>query len=118
MNCELETKLLDKWPKILNQKTLIYGIECGNGWFNLINCLCGNLQADTNNNGKPQVVAVQVKEKFGGLRFYTDGGCDRAEGMIWMAEDLSYTICETCGNPGKLYTDAWRITICKDCLNK
>lgn len=45
----------------------------------------------------------QIKEKFGGLRFYW--GCDvdseeiqRLHGAVELAESLSFSICEECGN--------------------
>ena len=37
----------------------------------------------------PQLVATQVKEKFGTLRFYYDGGDDEISGMVRMAEAMS-----------------------------
>lgn len=46
---------------------------------------------------KPQVVATQVKEKFGTLRFYYDGGDDVIRGLVGMAERLSGKTCEHCG---------------------
>lgn len=42
-------------------------------------------------------VAVQVKEKFGGLRFYVSGASDKHHEMISMVESLSYRVCEVCG---------------------
>lgn len=59
-----------------------------------------------------QVVAVQVKEKFGGLRFYYNGGDDYIRGVVSMAEAMSYVTCETCGAPGKLRGDRWVQTLC------
>jgi hypothetical protein len=59
-----------------------------------------------------QVVAVQVKEKFGGLRFYVNGGDEKIHNYISMAESMSYRMCEVCGSPGKLYTDGWYTTLC------
>jgi len=64
----------------------------------------------------PQFVATQVKEKFGSLRFYYDGGNNLIDGMVWLAEHMSYNICENCGsikNIGK--TKSWIITLCEDC---
>ena len=60
----------------------------------------------------PQVVATQVKEKFGGLRFYYDGGDSYIDGVVAMAELMSERTCEECGNPGKLYTNGWHRTLC------
>ena len=47
------------------------------------------------------VIAIQVKEKFGGLRFYYSGGDDYIRGLVDMAESMSYKTCEVCGSPGK-----------------
>lgn len=60
----------------------------------------------------PQVVAEQVKEKFGGLRFYYRGGDTFIEGIAAMAESMSYVTCEECGNPGKPNTSGWIRTLC------
>jgi hypothetical protein len=60
----------------------------------------------------PQVVATQVKEKFGGLRFYYAGGDDYIRGVVDMAEEMSYCTCEICGAPGKLRRGGWYRTLC------
>jgi hypothetical protein len=66
-----------------------------------------------------KVSAVQVKEKFGGLRFYTSGNDDMVEGMIHMAEDLSYMTCEVCGQPGMMCNKGgWLKTLCPTCQEK
>jgi hypothetical protein len=62
----------------------------------------------------PQVVAKQVKEKFGTLRFYYEGGNDYIDGMIAMAEAMSAHICETCGKPGTLRGRGWLYTACDE----
>jgi hypothetical protein len=61
-----------------------------------------------------QVVAVQVKEKFGTLRFYTNHEDDYISGLISMACSMSSVTCEVCGNPGKSNDDGWIYTRCKD----
>jgi len=58
-------------------------------------------------------VASQVKEKFGGLRFYVNGATDEHWAYIRFAESMSYKTCEVCGNPGKPYTDGWHATLCE-----
>ena len=57
-------------------------------------------------------VAVQVKEKFGGLRFYVQAATDKHHQYITFAESMSYRICELCGAEGKTYTDGWHTTLC------
>jgi hypothetical protein len=59
-------------------------------------------------------VAIQVKEKFGGLRFYIDGGDDIHYALINFAESLSYYTCEVCGKPGKASRGGWITTRCDD----
>lgn len=66
----------------------------------------------------PQVVARQVKEKFGGLRFYVSGGDDETGAMISFAERMSYSICENCGvmNEEVICTGrGWVTTLCLKC---
>jgi len=66
----------------------------------------------------PQVVASQVKEKFGGLRFYHNGGDDNIQGMVHLAEVLSCRICEECGkmNEEVVCTGrGWISTRCMKC---
>ena len=55
----------------------------------------------------------QVKEKFGGLRFYINAGSDEIFKRIHLAENQSYEICETCGEKGEMKTDlGWYSTLC------
>jgi hypothetical protein len=62
-----------------------------------------------------QVVATQVKEKFGTLRFYVAGGDDYVRGIIDLAEYLSGTVCETCGKPGSVNESGWLACRCEAC---
>lgn len=60
-------------------------------------------------------VATQVKEKYGGLRFYISGGSEEAYNAIEEAGDESYRTCEHCGEPGKCNERGWLATLCDDC---
>jgi len=57
--------------------------ECGPGWTQLIRDLCSKLepiclqQREAVEEFVP--VAAQVKSKYGGLRFYVDGGTDESD---------------------------------------
>ncbi len=67
----------------------------------------------------PQVVATQVKEKFGGLRFYITGGDEKIDAFISFTESLSYKICDTCSSMKDVgQTQGWYKTICKTCWLK
>ena len=136
MKTELENKLFKKYPEIFAQRTLpmtetcmCWGIETNNGWYKLIETLCASLQWDTDHNDYPQVVATQVKEKYGGLRFYytwkeTDKEYPKEkyayqEGKISLAEHLSENICEECGSMDNVtQTTGWIVTLCNKCLVK
>lgn len=60
-------------------------------------------------------IAVQVKEKFGGLRFYVHGATDEQYAAISFAEALSYRTCEVCSKSAKPNKDCgWISTRCKD----
>jgi len=59
--------------------------------------------------------AAQVKEKFGGLRFYMTCGTDEIYDLISEAETLSCKTCEECGKPGEERATGWIHTLCNDC---
>jgi hypothetical protein len=85
--------------------------------------LMGNIQnhIDWKNRTEevvPQVTLDQVKEKFGTLRFYYTGGDDYIRGMVTMAEAMSGTTCEECGNPGERRGGGWVHTFCEPCETK
>ena len=89
-------------------------IECGDGWHKII--------LDTHNQLKeldPGYKINQIKEKFGGLRFYWQPSstmsdenwriCCRLETE---AEDRSFKTCEVCGKPGHRRNNGWLKTLC------
>jgi len=57
---------------------------------------------------------VQVKEKFGTLRFYIQAGTDAHYNYISFAESMSAVTCETCGKPGKRLGRRWIYTACEE----
>lgn len=54
----------------------------------------------------------QIKEKFGGLRFYVGAASDEMHDLITQAELKSFRTCEQCGAPGELRTGGWVKTLC------
>ena len=117
---------------------MCWGFECGDGWFNILDQLMSNIQhhidwkekqrnwaVTFNSKAKPeefrevpelipQVTLDQVKEKLGTLRFYYTGGDEYIRGMVTMAEAMSGTTCETCGNVGKFRGKSWFYTSCDE----
>jgi hypothetical protein len=104
-----------EWP--ITRGLMAFGFECGDGWFRLIDQLSADITALDEKNGT-QTIAVQVKEKFGGLRFYIEGGSDAVIDLIDAAEDESFRTCETCGRPGMLRDWGWLATLCAKCWDK
>lgn len=127
MTPQLDSALVEKYPKILG--TLGY-TECSDGWYDIIDVLCSGIQRYIDHKVKYselteeekealQVVAVQVKTKFGGLRFYVNGGDDTIDGMIRMAESISYRVCEYCSARAvKQIDQGWIHTACAACYNE
>jgi hypothetical protein len=176
MRKELDEQLVKKYPKIFRDRyksmaetAMCWGFECGDGWYDILDLLCGQIHhhvewkrsqraralrynrllaraikgdtsglikyytygnrstEDTLNNVKfeikrnqyrqvpesvSKVVASQVKEKFGTLSFYYNGGDDFVSGLVSMAESFSARTCEKCGELGKLRGEGWLYTAC------
>jgi hypothetical protein len=62
--------------------------------------------------------ASQVKEKYGGLRFYLTHGTPEMYAIVGKAESQSLMTCETCGKPGKRRGREWLYTRCNSCWKK
>ena len=113
--------LLGRYPKLyqgynlpMTETCMCWGFECGDGWFRLIDQLSADIMELDKQDGTT-TIAVQVKEKYGGLRFYIQGGSDAAYEAIEKAEALSLKTCEMCGEPGKLRGASWVTTMCAKC---
>jgi hypothetical protein len=124
MKQELDKLLCEKYPKMMvnrnkdmKETCMCWGFECGDGWFNILDQLMGNILHHIDwKNKKGEVVSQvtldQVKEKFGTLRFYYTGGDDIVGGMVRMAESMSGVTCEECGNSGQRRGSGWIYTAC------
>ena len=188
MNDALDKYLCEKYPKIFSERhgnmqetCMCWGLECGDGWFFLIDALCASIQHRVDNppyvrkrgirrlwqkvkqgynltlwnkiiypvihklpyktysklqrvlmadivefekapdGYVPQVVFVQVKEKFSGLRIYARGGDDHTQSLIDFAESVSHFVCERCGKMDHTVgrnQHGWITTTCADhCRN-
>lgn len=144
MDQELQNKLFEKYPDLFSNKDkdimtscMAWGIECGNGWFDILSSLCWMIKQHEENkrawkkylqdNESERLNEVteyfpikfdQIKEKFGGLRIYFSGGDEYVEGLIAMAESISYKLCEVCGDRGSPNDGGWISTLCDNCRNK
>lgn len=81
--------------------------ECGEGWLPLIQeCIEKLIKIGWNKE------ILQIKEKFGGLRFYTNGINDEMRKIIVEAMEKSYKTCEICGEEGTVRNNRWVRTLC------
>ena len=121
------SKMEEKFPKMFSGP--YGGFAIGAGWWDIIESLCNciqghidwkNEQKEKYNRGEgcEQVVVLQIKEKFGGLRFYYQGGNDTIHGMVRMAEEWADQSCEVCGNKGTRRPGGWIRTLCDEHAKK
>jgi hypothetical protein len=117
----------EKYPKMLAGK--YGGFAIGKGWWIIIDKLMGQIQWHIDGSIKnnkwdlendktdvrpiiQQVTVAQIKEKFGGLRFYYDGGDEYIHGLVSMAESWAGIACEECGGIGERRSGGWIRTLC------
>ena len=81
----------------------------GTGWHGLVNQIFDKWET------LDEIVVIdQVKEKWGGLRIYTAPRHEEFENFLIEMERKSFTICEECGNDGKLRTGWCYKTLCDE----
>lgn len=125
MNKENTLKLLNDFPNLyeefykpMTETCMCWGFEHGDGWFDIVYDLSKKLTEIA-----PDCRAVQVKEKFGGLRFYTGGIKNEIRSTVYdlidEAERMSYNTCEKCGSTDNVtQTEGWIYTLCPKCLEE
>lgn len=118
----------DRHASVMNTP-MGFGFECGDGWEPLIRTIASELEAfilTLPEERGAYVRAAQVKEKYGGLRFYVDTDADIVDGewlsidlpehvtkTIREAEDASLRTCEVCGADGSTReSQGWVTTRC------
>jgi hypothetical protein len=121
MRKELEQKLVERWPTWFDVKgdvrhTLMsFGFCHGDGWFDILWRLCEDLEplvAEFESAAGCPFEVLQVKEKFGGLRFYVNHANEAIHRRFGAAALESFRTCEVCGQPGKRREGSWIKTLC------
>ena len=114
--------LYEKYPDLFSNidnkhSCMAFGIECNIGWYDILSSVCYRIKQYEKNKKSDYypVTFDQIKEKWGGLRIYHSGGDDYVDGIIIMAEEMSYKICERCGCPGSSNKQGWIMTLCDKC---
>lgn len=87
--------------------------EINSGWYGLVK----NLIEEAIAAGWNKEVC-QVKEKFGGLRFYVNAASNEVYDIISKYESLSYKTYEDCGEPGEIRKGSWTRTLCEEHTKK
>ena len=126
MHPDLAKLLYTRYPEIfadrdapLTDSLMGFGCAHGDGWFFILDNLCRCIRSHVEWRRKTDpdfyVKAVQVKEKFGTLRFYIDGGDAEVRGMIAAAECMSRNVCEITGDIGRIKGGGWWATRSPEC---
>jgi len=128
MRKELEETLFKRFPSFFRgrkKRSLMAFLMHDDGWYELVYNLCEDIETILKEECPEfldKFIVLEVKEKFGGLRFYIGGIHKKVAGKIFNrieeAERMSYHICEICGREGKLrvWKDfIWYKTLCDSC---
>jgi hypothetical protein len=119
MRQELCIKLYEAFPDYFQERHLpetqscmAYGVECGDGWYQIIFDLCRKIQLINPENFR----FVQVKEKFGSLRIYYTPCTPDTNLAVSAAEHESDSTCERCGTKENVTQEGgWIKTLCTTC---
>ena len=132
MKEELQLELVKKYPKILKHfrgdpmhTCMAWGVDTESGWYKLLDECMKKMQyfcdLCSKDGREVQVVADQIKEKYGDLRFYVSVyGADKIEDdiiddIIYEAERKSRNTCEVTGENGVLCKrGGWFKTLCRE----
>ena len=125
MKKELDNILTKNYPKLYkdrnNPKSCMFFGFPGDGWFKLIDNLSYKLERIIDKNPNCGLRALQVKEKFGVLRFYywMNEIIPEVDKLVREAEQESSRTCEDCGLLGTSNNlDGYVMTGCQSCVTK
>jgi len=105
------------WP--VQDTMLGWGLMIGDGWALLLERLCADLSIVIAEDDLAEFRALQVKEKFGSLRFYARGGNERTSALIESAVHASEQTCEGCGISSMIRCrGGWYTTTCDACVER
>lgn len=98
----------------------LFRVECRSGWNHLIKPLFEYIEKyNQDKKEEDKIEILQVKEKFGGLRFYTNFYTKELDDLIDKATEESYQTCELCGTKENVgHTEGWITTCCKECVKQ
>jgi hypothetical protein len=113
MDAALEDRLKAAFPRLYRAGV---SCECHNGWFALVWRLSGQLEELISQGPEAEQAtyfAVQVKEKWGQLRFYLSASTEAMFQATEAALEESGYLCEVCGAPGTIvHQSGWVMARC------
>ncbi len=122
MNDAAERDLIIKYPLLFGREgrrrhAEVWGIGCEDGWAEILNTLCSEIQSYIDKNNLEQVRFSYVKEKFGELRVSCICADEYVSSLASKALQVSIKTCEWCGQPGsrKRLRPDWVKTLCEPC---
>lgn len=103
-----------QWPYEL------FGVECGEGWKHLYEPITEYIENYNKTHEDEPIEIHQIKEKFGGLRYYTNFCTEELRKMIDKAEKESFKTCEVCGKhiDKPIIENRWVYAECNECHNE
>ena len=106
--------LANRIDKYWSKSPVYKDLDIYDGWIDLVDDLVTALEQ----TAAPFPEIVQIKTKFGGLRFYTETATPEQKFIIDEYEKKSYAVCERCGKSGRgVKIRYWYWTFCPDCEN-
>lgn len=126
------TRLVHDHPRVFPDARLVHWLDgpalvCSgwpsipDGWRSIVETACARLEAAIAAEPDAELVVLDMKEKYGGLRLSISAyglspeAGDRATLAVDLAEARSVHVCDTCGGPGRLRErGGWYATRCEE----
>lgn len=116
MSEEKRKLITESCPKLYRKMKFL---GCDDGWLDLIFELSKKLETEIeklSTEDQEKFYVVQIKEKFGSLRFYMSYENDAMGKHIRIAEEKSCETCEGCGSENSnIVGRNWLVNLCEDC---
>jgi hypothetical protein len=109
-------ELIRTYPDWFNPESAWWAISIEDGWAGLVLELFKDINASLTLEQRAVFQVLQIKEKFGSLRFYYNPHTAAVDALVAAATEASMLICQRCGARGKLgEIHGWWATLCDDC---
>lgn len=104
----------------IDKNLMASDFSCDDGWSQIIDELSVQIEAIARSLKEggledEYLPLVQVKEKFGTLRYYMRYSTDEIEALIHQATKKSAVTCECCGAKDTFLTGGYILVLCDEC---